>query len=131
MSIKYFVPSLVWVVLIFAMLSIPPDHVSRFDFLKIPHLDKLVHTGLFFVFAILNSFAVAKQTRRKWSQLGEHLAVFAAGILAGSTSELMQYYFIPFRIASVSDMIFNIFGTIFGIFAWVLYLKIKAKIIFR
>jgi|GEM_PF-1029476 len=131
MSVKYFIPSFVWVLLIFAVLSIPPRYVTRFDILDIPHLDKLVHTGLFFVFAILNSFAVAKQTRRKWTQLGDYLAIFAAGILAGSTTELMQHYFFPLRTASVSDMIFNIFGTIFGIFAWVLYLKIKAKIIFR
>jgi len=131
MSIKYFAPSLVWVLLIFAVLSIPPDQVSRIDFLKIPHLDKLVHTGLFFVFAILNSFGAAKQTRKKWTGLGVHLAIFSAGILAGSTSELMQHYFFPLRTASISDMIFNIFGTIFGIIAWVLYLKIKAKIIFR
>lgn len=122
---------MVWIILIFAVLSIPPNHVPRFEILDMPHLDKLVHTGLFFVFAILNSFAATKQTRRKWKQLGVYLAVFAVGILAGSTTELMQYYFFPYRIASVSDMIFNIFGTIFGIFMWVLYLKIKAKKFFR
>ena len=130
MSVKHFIPSIVWVLLIFAAIGMPPEPIKQLGIWEIPHLDKIVHTVLFFVFAVLNSYGASRQNFPGTAPWYIYLTVFALGIIIGGTTELYQLYFVPGRTASISDMLFNIFGTIFGVFVWVLYLRINGKNIF-
>jgi hypothetical protein len=52
MKIAYFWKPLLWLAIICYALFIPAGDLPIKPFLKIPHFDKMVHFGLFFVFCL-------------------------------------------------------------------------------
>ncbi len=53
MKLKYFIKPIVWLLIIFYGLFIPANSLPKKPFMVIPHFDKVVHFGLFFVFCLL------------------------------------------------------------------------------
>lgn len=53
MVLKIFIKPLIWLAIICYGLFIPASGLPKKPFLSIPHFDKLVHFGLFFVFCLL------------------------------------------------------------------------------
>lgn len=53
MILKIFVKPVIWLLIICYGLFIPANSLPKKPFLIIPHFDKLVHAGLFFVFCLL------------------------------------------------------------------------------
>lgn len=53
MKLKFFVKPIIWLLIIFYGLFIPANNLPKKPFMAIPHFDKLVHFGLFFVFCLL------------------------------------------------------------------------------
>jgi VanZ family protein len=101
-------------VLILVACWIPPQHLavdeSTGGFLKIPNLDKVVHTGIFFVFAVL---WMRLGTGRRWA-----MRVLIGGVLLAIISELGQE--LPFvgRDAGVMDTLADVAGVVLGIVAY-------------
>jgi len=127
MSILYFAPSVIWITLIFIAISLPPDKVPTLGVLGLPFMDKVVHFAMFFVLAVLHCYGTYMQKLVRLSNRKIAWIIFAAGLFIGLSSEAIQHFFVLNRTADIFDMLFNIFGTIFGLFAWVLYLKIRRK----
>ncbi|HAJ98636.1 MAG TPA: hypothetical protein DCM62_01285 [Bacteroidales bacterium] len=127
MSILYFAPSVIWITLIFVAISLPPDKVPSLGVLWLPFIDKAVHFTMFFVLAVLQCYGAYMQKLVRLSNGQFSWIILAAGLFIGLSSEAIQHFFVLNRTADILDMLFNIFGTIFGLFAWVLYLKIRRK----
>jgi len=125
MSIKYFVPSVLWVILILFSLSLPPDKIPMPDLLVWKFMDKAIHFFLFFVFAILNCYGFIKQNNKSINLNSVFLFAIFLGVLFGIGTEYFQQEFAVGRTKSVNDMLANIFGTLFGVTSWGLYLKIN------
>lgn len=53
MKLILFIKPIVWLSLICYGLFTPPSALPKTTFLNIPHFDKIVHFGLFFVFCLL------------------------------------------------------------------------------
>lgn len=127
MAFRYFVPALIWGILILFAVSMPPDRIPALKFFIIPHFDKLVHIGMFLVFAFLACFGFYSQNKngimhRKYLSLA-----LLVSLLISLFSELLQHFFLIFRIASFFDFIANLIGTIFGVVLFGILLKIKPK----
>lgn len=90
--------------MLYAMLS-PSDGIPNFQ-IPIPHFDKVVHFGIFCVYAILWALAISS-TRWIW-------IVSATGILLGGATELLQS-FVRGRQYDPYDLLADAIGTFFGL----------------
>jgi VanZ family protein len=111
----FFLPALGWAFVVFIAISLPGSRLPDSDLLKLPHFDKLVHTVLFFVLAILLAYGFFKQGKNTIS--GRHYFTFTLvlGIIYGMLTELLQYWLISERHGNLWDFAANIIGTVFGL----------------
>ena len=85
-------PSLIWTGIIFWLLSMNTSHSGRFSFLKsIPHYDKYIHWGIFFIFSIVWFTFWKQKTKKETSLIAFY--VFIAGTVYGMAMEYYQLYF--------------------------------------
>jgi VanZ family protein len=114
MSIKWFVPALVWFVISFVLLVLPGNDLPHNDFFNIPYFDKWVHTGMFFLLSSLFSlpftqFQYKVQTVRTW-----FVKVAILVIVYGIAMEFVQKYFTTGRSFDVTDIVFDTIGSFLG-----------------
>jgi len=123
MSVKYFFPALVWGVVIFAAISMPPSSIPRTGLFAIPFADKIIHFLLFAIFGFLGSLGFFKQKKESvFHRRFIFLAIFA-GLIYGTITELLQHYYFTGRQGSGWDVVANFFGTVFGVILFRLAMK--------
>jgi VanZ family protein len=107
--------SIVWTILIFIATTLPSNVLPNTSLLKIPHFDKIVHFGLFFVLAV---FLLSENNRlRKLGGLTPKAIAIAISVSAilGVLIELLQYFYLPTRSGSYWDFLANILGAIVAV----------------
>jgi VanZ family protein len=107
--------SIVWTILIFIATTLPSNVLPNTSLLKIPHFDKIVHFGLFFVLAV---FLLSENNRqRKLGGLTPQAIATAISVSAilGVLIELLQYFYLPTRSGSYWDFLANILGAIVAV----------------
>jgi VanZ family protein len=109
--------SLIWVLIIFGLCSMPGRHIPSFKLLEMLSFDKWVHAGIFFVLCCLIFFSIIQKSNSK----NPIYIFFVLAILYGCSLEVMQYYFFSQRTADWYDIIANSTGCVFGL---VFYRKI-------
>lgn len=79
--------------------------------------DKIIHLFVFAVYVFLQIRGFRMQTT--WLQVRKNavLAAFLIGMILSAGTELLQYFFIPMRTASIYDFIANMAGCILGMLA--------------
>ena len=88
-----FIRTIIWAIVIFVLCSIPGDDLPQASMIQIPHFDKMIHFGLFFIMGIFLISELRYQT--KLSRMSIALIVFAAIAIYGGVIELLQEkYFI-------------------------------------
>lgn len=80
----------------------------------IPHMDKLVHFGMFFVLAVTYTF----EHLRRHQALPKSLFSFVGGILFAVLTEIFQVTLTATRAFEVGDILADSVGIIIGIVAW-------------
>lgn len=105
------VAAVVWTILIMVLCWLPRNVVQGVEdeslWSKLPHLDKLVHFGLFVVFAIL--WLRVRPSRRRF------VWVATAGFVLAAVTEIVQGLPIIGRDTSVADMLTDALGALAGI----------------
>ena len=96
MIFKIFLKPLIWLAIICYGLFIPAGNLPKKPFLSIPHFDKLVHFGLFFVFCFL-LFVPFKKLKLNHYLYAPAVSLFLAAVLEGiqhmvSTSRSSNFY---------------------------------------
>lgn len=99
--------SLMWALVILILCGMP---TSGFPTIKIPGIDKMVHFGLFMVFAILlitemNDLRMQLQVKNSYLWLSFVIAMGYGGLI-----ELMQLYFFTSRGAEWYDFLADLSG---------------------
>jgi len=89
--------------------------------LEIPHLDKIVHFGLFYILGIFLCAELKYQTSLSYKKIG--LIVIALVALYGAIIELLQYYLFVNRSGDYIDLLADISGGVIAVFMF-RYLKI-------
>lgn len=116
-----YLPALLWAALIVLLTFMPGSEVPNF---KIPHLDKVAHTGMYAVFSFLlgyglRSGSASDNKLRKQAVMSTSIAV---GF--GIVTEALQPELAPGRTFEVTDILANIIGSISGATAYlVVHLK--------
>ena len=117
---KQYWRTIVWVLVILFLSTLPTANVPRTPLFNIPHFDKLVHFLMYFILTTVvlsDSYKENVQIRNKII-----IKIMMLSISYGILMELVQKYMASGRNASLYDAIFNSLGVIFAI---VLFVKIS------
>jgi VanZ family protein len=113
--------SIAWALLIFYFCTLSPGKIPTF---KIPHADKAVHFGFFFVQSVLFSLTFNLQARK--SYLRTILWASLLALLYGGLIEILQSRFFH-RTGDVYDLVADILGGFLGAIIYPTLVKIYGK----
>ena len=102
-----------WTLLIVVLCWMPKTVVSQAggeSGFMIPHLDKVIHSGIFLVFAIL--WMKASPMPKRW------ITVLAAGLVLAIVTEVGQACPIVNRDCGLDDGLFDVLGVVVGLTAY-------------
>lgn len=94
------------------LLFSPSGNLPKTGLVNIPHIDKIVHWGMFGILTLVYMYD-AKKNQLSLQKTLWFLVVFS--FLFGTASELIQYGFIAGRSGSFLDFVADISGVIMGI----------------
>ena len=117
MKLAYFWKPLLWLAIICYALFIPAGDLPIKPFLKIPHFDKLVHFGLFFVFCLL-LLRPFKKLQLKYYLLAPLISIILSAIL-----EFSQHVISNSRSSDINDFIANSLGVIAAVVFYYLFVS--------
>ncbi len=107
---KLYLPAVIWTALLITLCLLPrgmtPERDSGGPALKIPHLDKVAHAGLFGGFGLFWTRAAASTTRLR--------TIFVLGVMLAVGTELAQALPIVARDPDVLDALADVVGLCAG-----------------
>ncbi len=106
MKIYLFIKPVLWLALMCYGFFTPPAALPKTALLKIPHFDKIVHFGLFFIFTLL-LFRPVKQLKTNF-----RIYVPLISLLFAITLEFLQSFITPSRSSSLLDFVANSTGIV-------------------
>src|SRR5690606_25505953 len=115
---KHYIWAVFWAVVVVVLCSLPSaatDEVPNF-----PGMDKLVHTGFFFVFTVLLYYGAIRQvgtSRPSW-RISARVVLFSC--LFALFTEYLQWQIFTYRSAEAWDLFADAVGTGMGVFAYLL-----------
>ena len=122
MKSKLFWRNIVWALIVFILCSIPGDDLPKTSAIHIPHFDKIVHFGMFFIMGIFLMAELSFQTKLKQAYI-ILITVLLIAAYGGAIEYLQQHYFTN-RSGDYIDLAADILG---GIVAVILYPWLKKQ----
>lgn len=116
--------NIVWAIVIFVLCAMPGESVPN-PHLNIPHLDKIVHFGMFFVMALLICNELEYQTRLKQRTI--FIIAISITCLYGGIIEILQHKYFN-RSGDVMDLLADVAGGIIACFLYSSLRKLKHRI---
>lgn len=83
-----------------------------------PGMDKLVHTGFFFVFSVLLCFGFSSKNYTQTAQWSTIILVAVLSTGFGLLTEFLQYQFFTYRSGDWWDFFVDVVGTGMGLFSY-------------
>ena len=120
-SFKYFVPVLIWLLLITIISGYPGNYVPK---IPVWQFDKLVHSVIYFVLSICLIYAYYLQYSKPKTRLKTQVVIILFGIFYGGFMEIMQHYIFINRSGNWYDFIANAIGAILGVFIYPFVIKL-------
>lgn len=112
--LKYNWPSILWAAFILVICLMSHRHVPR---VTIPHFDKLVHFGLYFILAILTWYGWTRQNFFAALRANTALKIILLLALYGMTIEILQGTLTSDRSFDLWDELANSTGALAGTLA--------------
>jgi VanZ family protein len=125
---KYFLPSVIWAVIILVLLIIPDKDIPELSlFSFIPFFDKWVHGALFAILTFLVIFSFRKQSHS--CRVYSYSIAFSilTGFVYGGFTELIQMLAGGGRHAEIFDWLADLAGSIAGIVIYLSACRIFVK----
>jgi len=122
MKFKPFWRNIIWAAIIFILCAVPGDELPKTNAIHIPHFDKIVHFGMFFIMGIFLMAEFRIQTKLKRNTI-LIISLLLIGIYGGAIEFLQQNYFVN-RSGDYMDLLADILG---GITAIILYPWLKKQ----
>ncbi len=120
---SYFLPALIWGLIIFLIISLPSSALPPTEKLRIPHFDKIVHFVMYAVLGALILLGYGKFSRNTYTNAKQLIISLSTGITYGIITEFLQHCCFPDRHGNIYDVLANSFGTVFGVFLVVVLFK--------
>jgi hypothetical protein len=114
-KIKYYGPAILWALFILIICLMPMGGVGE-SHLFFPGFDKLVHCGLFAVFAILYCAGSIRSWSTRALRLNTAIKNTIVLIGFGALIEILQKYFFTWRSGNWDDLFADAVGVGIGIF---------------
>jgi len=125
MKIIYFWKPTLWLAIICYALFIPASSLPVKPFLKIPHIDKIVHFTLFFVFCLF-LLKPLKKINIKY-----YFWAPAFSLILGAMLEFIQHALSHSRSTDIFDFFANTTGIVFApLFFWLFISNRKWEVVF-
>ncbi len=102
--------TILWVLVIFVLCTIPGDSIPD-PHMNIPHLDKAVHFGMFFIMSVLLTLTLEQLTG--WSLKKIYLPAILIVSGYGGVIEILQHFYFD-RGGDVWDLLADVTGSIAG-----------------
>ncbi|WP_143309843.1 VanZ family protein [Chitinophaga vietnamensis] len=118
---KYFIPAVLWVVMIFILCTLPGKDIPTTPFLEKIHFDKFVHFGLFG--GIVFFFSLAIYQKKKYVSAGTLLLFVVLSAAYGVAIEFIQKYWAIDRSFDLYDALADTLGAIAGVWVFKLFQK--------
>lgn len=120
LKIKKYYFSLIWTAIMFYLLFSPSGSLPKTGLINIPHFDKVVHFGMFCMFAFTYLFDSEKAGIRANKTIIELLI---AAIFFAALSELIQLFFIKGRNGSFFDFLADLAGLFCGLVSYFAFVR--------
>ena len=111
--LKYNWPSILWAAFIFVICMMPARHIPR---IRIPNFDKVVHTSIYIIFAVLTYYGWSMQTRFRGLHQKSILKIIILLASYGLMIEIMQETLTTDRHFEWLDELANTTGAVLGAF---------------
>jgi len=116
---KHFTLAITWAIIVLLLTCLPMESTVE----KVPAfegMDKLVHTGFFFVFAALLGFGYSSKHKTRTARWTTAFIIFVLAIAFAFLTELLQYFIFTYRSGDWWDIFADTVGTCMGLFAYLL-----------
>jgi VanZ family protein len=113
--ITLFVKPLIWLAIIAVLCFMPAEDIPQTPLFRIPHFDKIVHFGMYFILAVLLSRPVKTVRLPVW------LSTLLISVFIGGLIEILQYAITNSRSANWGDFFADFVGAIIGllVYGWI------------
>lgn len=123
-TLKYQLPAILWAVFVLILCNLPQS-----TFKKVPvfaGIDKLVHTGFFFVLTVLLFFGHIRQQKSYSYRILTVVKIILVTAAFGAGIEYLQLKVFTYRSADWWDFFADMTGAGMGIFSYVLLHRTKS-----
>ncbi len=114
--VKQNTKTILWTIIVVGVCVVPGNEIPSPPIINIPHLDKIVHAGLYFVLTIFSVKSFLKQNLVRILNQKPFYSAFVYAVVLGLAVELVQYNFIPNRSGDVLDALANSVGSLLALF---------------
>ncbi len=104
------VTTILWILVVFVLCAIPGDSIPD-PHMNIPHLDKVVHFGMFFIMSVL--WALTLEQLTEWPLKKIYLLAILIAFGYGGLIEILQHFYFN-RGGDVLDLLADVAGGIAG-----------------
>ncbi|SFC04567.1 VanZ like family protein [Parapedobacter composti] len=113
---KHYIWAILWATIILVLCSLPSETTNNVP--QFPGIDKLVHTGFFFVFTILLYYGAIRRSANTEPSWSITFRVVSFSTLFALFTEYIQWKIFTYRSAEAWDLFADIAGTGMGVFAY-------------
>lgn len=114
---KHFIWAALWAIVILLLTCLPMGETTG----KIPvfeGMDKIVHTGFFFIFSVLLCFGFSRKNKTRKASWAIVCVVAVISVAFGLLTEFLQYQFFTYRSGDWWDVFVDVVGTGMGLFSY-------------
>jgi|SRR5690554_2441038 len=124
---KHYLWAIIWAILVLFLISSPLPDISNPNH-SFPGIDKLVHTGFFFVFTILMFFGSIMNSDDHTLFHWPNILILVTGSFFAILTELVQKYLFTYRDFEYWDIFADHVGIAMGYFAYLVLVLSISKI---
>lgn len=132
--IKFFWKPIIWGMIVIILSTMNTNSINSPAFPNIPHLDKIVHFGLYLIFTFLLIVDIKRSGLADDSPAVIFFIASSAAVIFGGVMEILQLIPGLNRSACIYDFIFNMAGSITAVLLfnpvtrlWIILLKNRGK----
>lgn len=108
-----------WATFVLVLCCIPMNEAEKVP--KFEGMDKLVHTGFFFVFTVLLYNGSMRSHSMAWPKIAfTSIKVILTSLFLAVLTEFLQWKFFTYRTGDLWDLFADSVGTSMGVFAFIL-----------
>lgn len=115
---KHYSWAIIWAIVILLLCCMPMDSTGGIP--KFPGIDKLVHTGFFFVLTVLLFYGAIRRSGEVKASWRVFIRVFVMALMFALFTEYLQWKIFTYRSAESWDFFADMVGTGMGIFAYLI-----------